>query len=413
MVEFILPDIGEGMHEGEIVKWLVKEGDSVERDQPIVTIQTDKVTAELPSPAKGVMKKTLFSAGETVAVGTVLFMVDDASAVSPDHPLQPSKKSPTDVKRVLATPHIRRRSRELGIDIERVQGTGPVGRVLESDLELFLSQQKTPSQIASHREESAKISAAPDLVNVDSKSYVKNAVSDEISEIRFPLSGMRKKIAEHMVKSVSHIPHVTQVDEIEMDGLKLFRDELVPYAKKKEIKLTFLPFFVKALVVALREFPMLNASIDEQTNEVIQKNYYNIGIATETEDGLIVPVIKHADRKSIFAIADEISSLATSARLGKLTYDQVSGGTFTISNMGPIGSLSATPIINYPEAAILALHKMEPRMVVRDAVGVIRLMMNMSLSFDHRIIDGVTAVRFTNRIKELLVNPKVLFAEMS
>lgn len=396
MVEFILPDIGEGMHEGEIVKWLVKEGDSVERDQPIVTIQTDKVTAELPSPAKGVMKRTLFSAGETVAVGSVLFMVDDVT-VSPDQPLQPSKISATDAKRVLATPHIRRRSRELGIDIERVQGTGPVGRVLESDLELFMSQQTTPCQVASHSEESAK----------------KSVVSDENSEIRFPLSGMRKKISEHMVKSVSLIPHVTQVDEIEMDGLKLFRDELVPYAKRKEIKLTFLPFFVKALVVALREFPILNASIDEGTNEVIQKNYYNIGIATETEGGLIVPVIKRADRKSIFSIADEISSLASSARLGKLTYDQVSGGTFTISNMGPIGSLSATPIINYPEAAILALHKMEPRMVVRDAFGVIRLMMNMSLSFDHRIIDGVTAVRFTNRIKELLVNPKVLFAEMS
>ncbi|GMA49389.1 hypothetical protein GCM10025857_07460 [Alicyclobacillus contaminans] len=215
-----------------------------------------------------------------------------------------------------------------------------------------------------------------------------------------------------MVKSVRVIPHVTHVDEMEMDELHALRDRLRPYAEARGTKLTYLPFFVKAVAVALREYPYLNASVDEDTNEVILKRYYNIGIATDTDEGLMVPVVKDADKKSVLAIAAEISDLVARCRSGKLTLQDVSGGTFTITNVGPIGGLYATPIINHPEAAILGLHKVEPRQVVRNWESVIRRMMYMSLSFDHRIIDGAMAVRFTNRLRELLENPEVLFVEL-
>lgn len=398
MVEFKLPDIGEGMHEGEITKWLIKEGDSIVKDQPVVEVQTDKVNAELTSPVTGVVKKICFSEGDTVEVGSTLLMIqEDNQGFEPEKPVVlPERKESADdlnpvpqrgLSRVLATPFVRQMARELNIDIEQVKGTGPAGRVLESDLKWFVEGKQVES--------------------------VKRAQDHEsVLEERIPLKGIRKKIAEQMVKSVSLIPHVTHVDEVEMDALKTLRDQLKNNSEQKGIKLTFLPFFVKAVVIALKEFKTLNASLDDKTNEIVLKNYYHIGIATDTKEGLIVPVIKHADQKTIFQLADEISRLATRAREGKLTLDQITGSTFTISNVGAIGGLYATPIINHPEVAILALHKMEPRVVVRDGEGVIRLMMNMSLSFDHRLIDGVTAVRFTNRVKELLENPNLLFMEM-
>jgi pyruvate dehydrogenase E2 component (dihydrolipoamide acetyltransferase) len=297
-------------------------------------------------------------------------------------------------------------AREMKVDIEKVKGSGPAGRITESDLKQFKENNSITLEDAKHHDN--KIVQEMDQMN---DAIQAKGVENEWEE-RIPLKGIRKKIAEHMVKSVSTIPHVTHVDELEMDRLKEFKNQLKEYSDDKDIKLTFLPFFVKAIVIALKEFKTLNASIDEKTNEIILKNYYHIGIATNTKEGLIVPVIKHADQKTIFQLADEIRQLAAQAREGKLSIDQITGSTFTISNVGPIGGMHATPIINYPEAAILALHKMEHRMVVRDLEGVIRLMMNMSLSFDHRLIDGVTAVHFTNRIKELLENPIRLVVEM-
>ncbi|MGG3883392.1 dihydrolipoamide acetyltransferase family protein [Brevibacillus panacihumi] len=400
MVEFKLPDVGEGMHEGEITRWLVKEGDFVKRDQPVVEVQTDKVNAELTSPATGVVSKMFFAVGDTVEVGATLYLIQPegeeekkAAAVPPPAPRH---------ARALATPYVRQMAREMSIDLEDVVGTGPAGRVVESDLIQYAERKKAgPTPDNRPKVPEAKTEAAS----------VKPLFLGE-SEERIPLKGIRKKIAEHLTKSATIIPHVTHVDELEMDAVKEWRDRIKEYADRKNIKLTFLPFFIKAIVIALKEFPTLNASIDDETNEIVLKHYYHIGIATDTEDGLIVPVIKHADQKTILELAAEISQLSFLAREGKLTLDQISGGTFTISNVGPIGGLQATPIINHPEVAILALHKMEPRMVVRNWEGVIRLMMNMSLSFDHRLIDGVTAVRFTNRIKELLENPNLLFAEL-
>ena len=417
MMEFKLPDVGEGMHEGEIIQWLIKEGDAVKQDQPIVEVQTDKVNAELTAPAAGVVKKIFFSVGDIVEVGTTIFTIQEENDVSvPDTGISEEEnqvgqsgdvnvnaehittKHHHQAVRALATPFVRQMAREMKIDIEKVKGSGPAGRITESDLKQFKENDSFTRENAKQHDDKTGQELAPIMGNE--------------REERIPLKGIRKKIAEHMVKSVSTIPHVTHVDELEMDRLKEFKNQLKEYSDDKDIKLTFLPFFVKAIVIALKEFKTLNASIDERTNEIILKNYYHIGIATNTNEGLIVPVIKHADQKTIFQLADEIRQLATQAREGKLSIDQITGSTFTISNVGPIGGMHATPIINYPEAAILALHKMEHRMVVRDLKGVIRLMMNMSLSFDHRLIDGVTAVQFTNKIKELLENPIRLVVEM-
>lgn len=417
MMEFKLPDVGEGMHEGEIIQWLIKEGDAVKQDQPIVEVQTDKVNAELTAPAAGVVKKIFFSVGDIVEVGTTIFTIQEENDVSvPDAGISEEEnqvgqtgdvnvneehittKHHHQAVRALATPFVRQMAREMKIDIEKVKGSGPAGRITESDLKQFKENYSFTWEKAKQHDHKTGQEMAPIMGNE--------------REERIPLKGIRKKIAEHMVKSVSTIPHVTHVDELEMDRLKEFKNQLKEYSGDKDIKLTFLPFFVKAIVIALKEFKTLNASIDERTNEIILKNYYHIGIATNTNEGLIVPVIKHADQKTIFQLADEIRQLAAQAREGKLSIDQITGSTFTISNVGPIGGMHATPIINYPEAAILALHKMEHRMVVRDLEGVIRLMMNMSLSFDHRLIDGVTAVQFTNKIKDLLENPIRLVVEM-
>lgn len=399
MVEFKLPDVGEGMHEGEISRWLVKEGQTVQRDQPVVEVQTDKVNAELTSPVTGVVKKIFFAEGDIVEVGNTLFIIEDQNevAAASETLSRPEAKVQEGPQPVLATPYVRQMARELNIDIPLVTGTGPAGRVTEEDIKRFGSAKQVPvEQVITQKQE--VIPAVP--------------VLEQTVEERLPLKGIRKKIAEHMVKSVRIIPHVTHVDELEIDPLKALRDRMKPYAEEKGIMLTFLPFFIKAITIALKEFKTLNASIDDDTNEIVLKHYYHIGIATDTKEGLIVPVIKDADRKTLFELADEISTLAARAREGKLTLDQITGSTFTVSNVGPIGGLQATPIINHPEVAILALHKMEPRMVVRDWEGVIRIMMNMSLSFDHRLIDGVTAVRFTNRIKKLLEKPDLLFMEM-
>ncbi|GMA60929.1 2-oxo acid dehydrogenase subunit E2 [Alicyclobacillus fastidiosus] len=441
MFEYKLADIGEGMHEGEIVRWLVKEGDNVLVDDPIVEVQTDKVTAELPAPVTGRIHHILAKEGAMVPVGSTLVIIADAqSKVEPQLPKRPPEAMLEDgatqphslvaedrngtvadrcilgeatrttpiAKRALATPHIRYMARQMSIDIEQVEGTGRAGRVTEEDLKRFKHGLQAPS---SRPATEAQGSEALTEAATRAPSTEKSAQEHRRVE-RVALRGVRKRIAEHMVKSVSVIPHVTSVDELEMDALNGLRERLKRTAEVRGVKLTFLPFFVKAVVIALREFPILNASLDDETGDILLKHYYHIGIATDTDDGLIVPVIKDADQLTVFQLAQEIASLAAAARAGRLRIDQITGGTFTISNVGSIGGLYATPIINYPEAAILGIHKMEPRNVVRDGKSVIRTMMNISLSFDHRLIDGATAVRFTNRIRSLLEDPDQLFLEM-
>ncbi|MGO0061203.1 dihydrolipoamide acetyltransferase family protein [Brevibacillus fluminis] len=472
MVEFKFTDVGEGMHEGEILRVLVKTGEPVTQDQPIFEVQTDKVTAELTAPVSGVVREIFFAEGATIEVGNTLLLIDTgassaeaeqqtnmqncgtaepgtkAAETGKQQGTAPFMSTVPGFRRALATPYVRQLARELAVDIEQVRGTGASGRVTEEDVRLYAAG-KSGATVAA-KTETGGLSGNTAAVNANGsgaqgqtgaaqperkQSGVEQPISERHRETmlqreaqphhdptanretmprqeRLPLRGMRKKIAEHMVKSVTIIPHVTSVDELELDRLIALRESLKPHAAKRNIKLTYLPFFIKALVIALKEFPTFNASIDDETNEIILKHYYNIGIAVDTADGLVVPVIKDADRKTIFQLAEEIVQLAALARDGKLKREHMTDGTFTISNVGPIGGLQATPIINHPEVAILALHKLEKRWVVRDDTGVIRQMMNTSLSFDHRLIDGVTAVRFTNRIKELLEEPNLLMAEM-
>jgi 2-oxoisovalerate dehydrogenase E2 component (dihydrolipoyl transacylase) len=431
MIEFKLPDVGEGIHEGEIGKWLIKEGERVACDQPIVEVLTDKVNAELTAPAGGVVRKLLFAEGDAVQVGEVLFLLEaegrvpmeglgkaeqaaSTVAAAPPPPLAmsvPPAAPASPAGRVRAAPYVRQLARQLNVDIEQVKGGGADGRITEEDVRRYAAAGTAKEPEGSDMPLSNEVQ--PQQERTDAAARLEGAgLAPACPEERIPLRGVRLKIAERLVKAVTIIPHVTQVDELEADALQALRERLQPLAAERQVKLTYLPFFIKAIVIALKEFPAFNASLDDESKEIVLKRYYHIGIATDTPDGLIVPVIRHADRKTVFELAEEIGRLSERARAGKLALEQITGGTFTISNVGPIGSLLATPIINHPEAAILALHKMEPRMVVRNGEGVIRLMMNMALSFDHRMIDGADAIRFTNRIKRLLEQPDLLWAEM-
>ena len=430
--EFKLPDIGEGIHEGEIVKWLVKEGDFVREDQPMVEVMTDKATVEIPAPRAGKILKLHAQEGEVVKVGSVLVTIEEVSEAKPEPkreaitvaapqpkpepepvaagatatatavtappPPPPSTVAPT--QRVLATPATRKLARELGVDISQIQGTGPGGRVTDEDVRRFAAARTAPP------------SPTPAPAKPTAPAFAPSAVVTDQREERIPLRGIRKRIVEHMHKSKTTAAHFTYVDEVDMTELIQLREQMKPLAEQKGVKLTYLPFIVKASVAALKEMPLLNASLDEAKGEIVIKKYYNIGIATATEDGLIVPVIKDADRKSLLEIALEIERLAKAAREGKIALHDIQGGTFTITSLGASGGLFATPIINYPEVAILGIHEIKKRPVVRDDQIVIRDIMYVSLSFDHRLIDGDVGARFCKKIISYLENPKMLFLEL-
>jgi pyruvate dehydrogenase E2 component (dihydrolipoamide acetyltransferase) len=438
--EFRLPDIGEGIHEGEIVKWLVKEGDIVREDQPMVEVMTDKATVEIPAPRAGKILKLNAKEGETVKVGSVLVIIEELGEAKPESqktppsapprggegsspfPLReggqgvrseatattvaaPPPPSPTaaPAQRVLATPATRKLARELGVDIAQIRGTGPGGRVTDEDVRRFAAARTAPQP--------PPPSPAP-TPSPAAPAFAPSAVVTDRREERIPLRGIRKRIAEHMHQSKTTAAHFTYVDEVDMTELIQMREQMKPLAEQKGVKLTYLPFIVKASVAALKEMPILNASIDEAKGEIVIKKYYNIGIATATDEGLIVPVIKDADRKSLLEIAMEIERLAKAAREGKIALSDLQGGTFTITSLGALGGLFATPIINYPEVAILGIHEIKKRPVVRDNQIVIRDIMYVSLSFDHRLIDGDVGARFCKKIISYLENPKLLFLEL-
>jgi pyruvate dehydrogenase E2 component (dihydrolipoyllysine-residue acetyltransferase) len=400
--EFRLPDIGEGVAEGEVVKWLVKEGDEVKENQPLVEIMTDKVNVEIPSPKKGTIQKRMAKEGEVVKVGQVLIViaVDGAATMKPTHakpivpeqrlhetPTPPSPQPALQPREVLATPATRKLARDLNVDLAMVQGTGRGGRITDEDVQRFkVAGQSTPAV--------AVTATGPGGV-----------------EERVPLRGIRRKVAEHMVKSKSTAAQVTHVDEVDMTEVVQLREKAKAAAEKHGVKLTYLPFIIKALIPALKQYPYLNASLDNEKQEIILRKYYNIGIATDTEQGLVVPVIREAEHKSITQLAAEINALSDKARAGQLTLNEIQGSTFTITNVGGIGGVFATPIINYPEVAILGVHKITKRPVVKDNQIVVRQMTYLSLSFDHRVLDGAMAAHFVNVIKQFLEDPKLLLLE--
>ncbi len=415
--EFKLPDIGEGVHEGEITKWMVAEGAMIKEDDPMVEVMTDKVTVQIPSPFGGKVLKILAKEGDKVKVGSTIIVVGEegeaapspmpvqkASEEKPSVPVPPPSQPEVGVQDiVIATPAVRRLARDLGVDISLVRGTGPRNRVTEDDVRQF-STKGTSGPTAQAEPQSKEIDITPPKTpQTPSEKILKDR------EERIPLRGIRKRISEKMHKSKTTAAHFALVEEVDMTSLVHLRERLMDMAESKKVKLTYLPFIIKALTAALKEYPYMNASMDDDKQEIVLKKYYNIGIATATEQGLIVPVIKEADKKDIWELAKEIEHLAANAREGKLKLEEIQGGTITITSLGAQSGALSIPVINWPEAAIISINKIEKRPVVVSEQIVIRHMMNLSLSFDHRILDGHVAAAFANMMVKYLEHPTLLF----
>ncbi len=412
--EFKLPDIGEGVVEGEIVKWLVKAGDEIKEDQPMVEVMTDKATVTIPSPKKGRVLKTYGKEGEIAKVHHPLVQLElDGAAVAATPnganghapaPVAAVAAAPAAVaeapvagsgSKVLATPVTRRMAREHGIDLGILAGTGPQGRVLKSDVEAALKGGNGAS--------AAPAAARPAIVH----QPLASAKGDQ----RVPIRGLRKKIAEKMVKAKFTAPHYTFVEEIDATGLVNLRAQL---NEASDVKISFIPFFCKALVAAFRKFPQVNANMDEATQELIVKGDVNLGIAASTEDGLTVPVVKNVDRLTLKQLASEVARLGAAARDRKLKMEELTGGGFTITSLGQTGGLFATPIINHPEVAIMGVHRMRKRPVVGEDDRIeVRQMMYLSFSFDHRVIDGAVGADFAYEVIKYLEMPANLMLEMT
>ena len=434
--QFKLPDIGEGIAEGEIVKIDVKVGDTIAEDDILFEVQNDKSVEEIPSPVSGTITAVLVSEGTVARVGDVIVEIaaegvapvaapsaaaaPAAPAASPAPAAAPAQ--PTGVpaasnpgKLVLAMPSVRQYAREKGVDITAVVPTGKGGRVTREDIDNFggapvaaPAVEAAPAAQAAAPASAAAAPAAPAAKPEPAKPFVGSAEREE----RVKLTPMRKAISKAMVNSKHTAPHVTLHDQVEVSKLWDHRKKFKDVAAAQGTKLTFLPYVVKALAVAMKKYPVLNASIDDATQEIVYKNYINIGIATDTDLGLFVPNIKDANTKSMFGIADEINALAAKAHEGKLTAADMGHGTITISNIGSVGGGWFTPVINYPEVAILGVGTIvrEPVINENDEI-VIGRNMKLSLSFDHRIVDGATAQKAMNELKRLLADPELLLME--
>ncbi len=435
--EFKLPDIGEGVTEGEIVSWLVKVGDSVSEDQEMVEVMTDKATVTIGAPKAGTVKEIRSSEGDVVPVGDVLVVFElgggeEASAsegesaatavgdikeelpgMAPAPAAAPQEAEPTKEasqaapqgdyfnEKPLAAPATRKLARELGVDLKQVEPSGPAGRVTRQDVENAAGG-ATPAAAA------APAPAAPPPAPLPI-SPPRAAAEDE----RVPIRGLRKRIFENMARSKRTAAHFTYADEVECTRLVEVRARTKKYAEEAGVKLTFLPFIVKAVVSALKKNPMLNTWVDEASGEMVHKKSYDIGIATATKAGLIVPVLRSADRLSIVEMAREIDRLATDARNGKSKQEDLGGSTFTVTSLGKLGGLFATPVVNYPEVAILGVHEMKKKPIVVDDEIKIGQVMVLSLSFDHRIIDGDVGASFAQDVIRLLSDPDRMLVEMS
>ncbi|MDN6517845.1 MAG: dihydrolipoyllysine-residue acetyltransferase [Enterococcus sp.] len=427
--QFKLPDIGEGIAEGEIVKWFVKAGDTIEEDDTLLEVQNDKSVEEIPSPVTGTIKKVIVDEGTVANVGDVLVEIDapghnDASASSSESsaPAEAPKaeaKGDSSVveasnpdKRVLAMPSVRQYAREKDVDISQVTATGKGGRVTKEDINTFVSGggQAAPAK-ADEKPTETTTSTSGASAKAEKPAQAFSSTMGEM-ETREKLTPTRKAIAKAMVNSKHTAPHVTLHDEVEVSKLWDHRKKFKQVALDNGTKLTFLPYVVKALTATVKKYPVLNASIDDAAQEIVYKNYYNIGIATDTDHGLYVPNVKNADTKGMFKIADEINEKAALAHDGKLSGDDMRNGTITISNIGSVGGGWFTPVINYPEVAILGVGTIAQQPIVNDegelAVGRV---MKLSLSFDHRIVDGATAQKAMNNIKRLLADPELLLME--
>lgn len=419
--EFKLPDIGEGVVEGEVVQWLVNEGDAIAEDQPMVEVMTDKATVEIPSPKAGRVAKVLWKVGDKVPVGAVMIVIDTAgekaapqakapakapagasatAATAASTPMttpttptvtvrqvRPREAAPAAVNggKALATPAVRQHARNVGVDISGVSGSGPGGRVTREDVD---------------RSVHGSVGAATPAAQ-PKKTTTRAPVQDE----RIPFIGVRRKIAENMARSKRTAAHFTYVEECDVTDLVRLRERAKANFADRGVRLSYLPFIIKAVVAGLKKYPILNATLDEEKNGIILRKSFHIGVAAASDKGLIVPVVRDAGQKSIFELAGEVQALGERTKQGKLTPADLGGSTFTISSLGEMGGVLATPIINFPEVAILGVHKIRKRPVVVEGQIVIRDMMNLSISLDHRIVDGYEGALFVAEVVKILQDP--------
>ncbi|MWC28207.1 2-oxo acid dehydrogenase subunit E2 [Paenibacillus sp. MMS18-CY102] len=430
--EYRFPELGEGLHEGEIVKMHIKPGDAVNDESIIMEVQNDKAIVEVPCPVEGKVLEVLVKDGQVCHIGEVVAVIDvegelpEGATVAEESAPAPAAAAPVaapaaapasapapqaSAALVLATPSVRKYAREKGIDITTVAGSGKNGKVTREDIDAFASGGAAPAAAVVATEAPAQDASAP-AASQDKPAAPVAAGSAHRPEERLPFKGIRKAIANAMSKSMYTAPHVTLMDEVDVTELVALRAKYKPFAEKKGVKLTYLPFIVKALVAACREFPIMNATLDEASQEIVLRKYYNIGIATDTENGLIVPVIEDADRKNIYKVASSISDLAVRGRDGKLAPNEMRGSTITITNIGSAGGMFFTPVINFPEVAILGTGRISEKAVVKNGEIVAAPVMALSLSFDHRLIDGATAQNFLNYIKQLLAQPELFIMEV-
>ncbi len=420
----LLPEIAESVVEGEILQWLKQEGEYVKKNEPIVEVMTEKVTVEIPSPYEGVLVKIVAPKGAVIPVHQPLAVLAEpgedpstidlktlvgkelpsqeptasseepsppgptpavkpvptpmATVIAPTHPAPPSSPGP-----VKATPAARKAARDLGVDLREVPPSTPVGRIVKADVLRYAAQRRQRLQ-------------EPHALGVPEPQ-------------RVPIRGIRREIARRLRQSKDMAVHTLHVDEADVTALVKIREKLKPLAEQEGVKLTFLPFIIKAVIQALRKYPMLNATVDDDRGEILIHRTYNIGVAVATDQGLVVPVIHHAERKPLFALARELVEKAEKARKGALTLEDVEGGTFSITNIGSIGGLFSFPVIHYPQVAILGLHSIKKRPIVADHGEIaIRDMVYLSIAFDHRVSDGAEVARFTRELIGILENPERL-----
>lgn len=428
--EFQFPDIGEGIHEGVIIKWLVDVGEVIKEGQSLAEVETDKVTTEIPSPRSGRVLELKANKGDKINVGQVFITIDtegnesDNIVTSKGEEIQEIEKKKEVVEeetagvvgeviassevipastefvsetpkaqstKVLATPVARKMAKDLDLDISTIEGNGPNGRVMKEDIQKASIEKLTPKV-------EATISRATKEPLI---------ITDERFE-RVPLTKIRKTISERMTQSRFTIPHTTAMDEVDITKLDELRRKYKDILVEEDVNLTYLPFVIKAVITALKQFPEFNSSLDEENEELVIKHYYNIGIATDTDRGLMVPVVKEADRMSVVDLARAIDDITSRAKENKVDLSELRGGTFTITNYGSIGGYFGIPIINYPESAILGLGRAVKKPIIKDDEIAIAMIMPLSLSYDHRTIDGASGAKFLNLLKELLANPEML-----
>ena len=434
MQEFKLPDLGEGMQEAEVLEWLVKAGDTLKLDQTMLKVETDKAIVEIPSPVAGRVAEIRVQDGQVAKVGDVLIVFESTTSAnggsstppksftSASAPIQsasmpsstPVSQTPATKQRVLAAPAVRKLAFELEVDLEKVTPSLANGRVSIEDVRAYVEHKTdlslpsvSSSVLVEDTEAEHPASQAPTTL-IRKIDHPVAPVQDE----RQPLKGLRKRIAEHMERSWRTIPHATAFDEVDGGALATLREALKPTSEKRGMRLTYIPLLIKLLIPLLKEFPIFNASLDEENSEIIYHRSYHIGVATASPEGLLVPVMRNADHRTLMEIAGNLEHLIEGAKKRTLSLSELSGSTFTLNNVGSFGGSTGTPIINYPEVAILAVGRLQDKAIVQQGTVIVRPMMPLALSFDHRLIDGAMAGAFLARFKELVENPQQLMLDM-